>query len=187
MDFNFNPEDEAFRMEFRAVARRQQAVRAEYGRDHYWNGRGPRRIRQAEGMGEEDGRGPVARAELAQAIRRTRRGNFAEYRLWRGARARRRHGADDRDGYQPVRADAVALGDRRAEAALHPADHEGRRSLVPGLFRARLRLRPRVAADARGRGRRLLRRQRAEGVDLDRAARRLDLSAGAHRSRRAQA
>src|ERR1700689_798741 len=62
------------------VAQRQQAVRAAYGRDHHRDGRGSRRIRPAEALGQEDGRGQVARAELAQAIRRSPRGNPAEYR-----------------------------------------------------------------------------------------------------------
>src|SRR6266404_3243661 len=94
------------------VAGRQQAVRAAYGRDDDWNGRGSRRIRPAEALGEEDVRRTLARAELAREIWRTRRRSPAEYRLWRGARSRGRVGADDRDGYQPVRTDAVALGDR---------------------------------------------------------------------------
>ena len=48
-------------------------------------------------------------------------------------------------------------------------------------------LRPRVAEDARRAGRRRVRRQRPEGVDLERADRRLDVLPGAHRPERAQA
>src|ERR1035437_6451811 len=182
MDFNFNPEDEAFRMEFRAWldANKQFAPRS-------------REMLMAEGKNafEEQKRWAKKMAEgrwLAP--------NWPVQYGGRGAGILQtivyneelaRAGADDRDGHHHVRADTVALGDRGAEAALYPADNESRRSLVPGIFRAGFGLRPGLAADARGRGRRLLRRQRAESVDEDRAVRRLDLPAGAHGSRRAQA
>ena len=64
---------------------------------------------------------------------------------------------------------------------------ERRGHLVPGLLRAGRRLRPRRTADPRRRPRRLLHRQRPEGVDLRRAVRRPHLHACAHRSRSAQA
>src|SRR6266436_2195470 len=50
----------------------------------------------------------------------------------------------------------------------------------------RLGLKSRIGADACDRRRRRLRRQRSESVDLDGAACRHDLRAGAHRSRRTQ-
>ena len=58
-----------------------------------------------------------------------------------------------------------------------------RGDLVPGLLRAQRGLRPGVAPDARGQGRRPLRDQRPEGVDLARPRRRLDDAAGPHRPR----
>ena len=79
------------------------------------------------------------------------------------------------------------LGHRGTEEKAHPENSFGRRALVPGIFRARRRLRRRQPADPRGRGRRLLYRQRAEGLDLGRASRRHVHPAGAHRSRGAQA
>ena len=72
---------------------------------------------------------------------------------------------------------------RRAEAALPAEDPHLRGDLVPGLLRAQRGLRPRLAPDPRRQGRRPLRRQRPEGVDVARAHRRLDDAAGPHRSR----
>ena len=63
----------------------------------------------------------------------------------------------------------MAWGDRGAEGALPDADPVGRGDLVPGLQRARGRLGPRGAEDARRAGRRRLGRHRAEGLDLRRA------------------
>ena len=68
-----------------------------------------------------------------------------------------------------------------------PADRARRDPLVPGLFRARRRLRPRRAADQmRGQGRPLA-GQRPEGLDQLCRQGRLDLLPGPHRSRSAQA
>ena len=70
---------------------------------------------------------------------------------------------------------------RRAEARDHRADAAQRGDLVPGLLRARRRIRPREPHHA-GRGRRRrLRGQRPEDLDHQRAARRQDLRPGAHR------
>ena len=55
--------------------------------------------------------------------------------------------------------------DEQKERYLH-ADPHRRGDLVPGLLRARRRLGPRGAQDARGQGRRRLGRHRPEGVDL---------------------
>ena len=86
-----------------------------------------------------------------------------------------------------ARADAHLVGHRGTEAAL-PAENSDRRgNLVPGLLRARRRLRPGVAEDARGNRRRRVRRQRPESLDLRRAVRRHDVLPGAHRPRGAQA
>ena len=63
----------------------------------------------------------------------------------------------------------------------------GEEGLVPGLLRARLRFRPRLAADAGRARRRRLRGQRPEDLDQRRPSRRLVHAARAHRPRRAQA
>ena len=60
-------------------------------------------------------------------------------------------------------------------------DPARRRGLVPGLLRARRRLRPGVAALQGGARRRPLRRHRAEDLDLARRGRRLLRDAGPHR------
>ena len=58
-----------------------------------------------------------------------------------------------------------------------PQPHPLRRgAVVPGVQRARLRLGPRVAADARGEGRRRLRDQRPEDLDVGRVSTRTGCS-----------
>ena len=74
------------------------------------------------------------------------------------------------------------LRHRGAEEALPAAHRQSRRLVVPGLLRARRRLRPRLAARPRARARRRpLRRQRPEDLDHAGAVCRLDLLPGAHR------
>ena len=74
-----------------------------------------------------------------------------------------------------------------AQGALPAADRQPRHLVVPGLFRARRRLGPGLAAHHRGPRRRLLRRQRPEDLDHARPVRGLDLPAGPHQSERAEA
>ena len=77
---------------------------------------------------------------------------------------------------------------RGAEAAPPRPDAHGRRGLVPALLRARRGLGPRRRADARqAAGGRLLAAVGPEGVDDERAARRVRAAARAHEPRRAQA
>ena len=71
----------------------------------------------------------------------------------------------------------IQFGTDGAEEALSAARRQCRRLVVPGLFRARRRLRPRRAQDRGQARRRRLRRQRPEDLDLDRAHGRLVLSA----------
>ena len=77
---------------------------------------------------------------------------------------------------------------RRSRKQTHLAAHRARRNpLVPGLFRTRRRLGPRLAAhQGRGPGRSFP-RQRAEDLDLLRRQGRLDILPRANRSRRDQA
>ena len=79
------------------------------------------------------------------------------------------------------------FGSRGDQAALPAADGQPRHLVVPGLLRARGRLRPGLAAHHRGPRRRQLRRQRPEDLDHARPVRRLDLLPGAHRPAGAQA
>ena len=72
---------------------------------------------------------------------------------------------------------------RRAEEGDHRAAAAQRGHLVPGLLRARRRLRPGGAVHPRRARRRRLRRQRPEGLDHQRRPRRQDLRAGPHRAR----
>ena len=77
----------------------------------------------------------------------------------------------------------IAFGTPGAEEAL-PAAHGGaRRLVVPGLLRARRRLRPRRPQDHGRAPGRPLRRQRPEDLDHAGAVRRLDLLPVPHRSR----
>ena len=75
---------------------------------------------------------------------------------------------------------------RGAEAALPGADPDRRGDLVPGLLGARVGLRPRLAEDPRGQGRRRMGRHRAEGLDDARPVREVVHAGRPHRSRRAQ-
>ena len=68
---------------------------------------------------------------------------------------------------------------------LLPEVAAGRLAVLPGLLRARRRLRPRLAAHDRARRRRPLRRLRAQAVDVERRRRRLDLPRRAHGPARA--
>ena len=79
------------------------------------------------------------------------------------------------------RPDADGVGHAGAEGALPGADPLGRGDLVPGLLRARRRLGPRGAEDARGQGRRRMGRDRPEGVDERRAVLEVVHARGAHR------
>ena len=82
----------------------------------------------------------------------------------------------------------IAHGTEEQKARYPGADAPRRRGVVPAVLRAGRRLGPRGGADARAaRGRRHVGAQRPEGVDDQRAVRRLRPAAGAHRPRAAQA
>ena len=133
-------------------------------------------------LGQDPGQEGLARLGLAQAVRRPG--------LERGAEApvRGRMRAGRRAARDPVRPGDGGAGDHglrhaRAAAAL-PARHRQRRGLVePGLQRAGLGLRPRLAEDPRRARGRQLHRQRPEDLDHARPVRRLDLLPGAHQHR----
>ena len=79
MDFNFNPEDEAFRMEFRAWLDANKQFAPRTGETLMAEGKSA--FEEQKRWAQEDGRRQMARAELAGAIRRTRRRYPADDRL----------------------------------------------------------------------------------------------------------
>ncbi len=82
----------------------------------------------------------------------------------------------------------IAQFGSRAQKQRYPAARrQSRRLVVPGLLRARRRVRPRRAAHHGQAGRRYLGDQRPEDLDHAGAVRRLDLRAVPHRSRRQEA
>ena len=142
--------------------------------------RGPRRAVRARGPagGRADrgaprgrapgraGRGRLPDAALAGAVRpRRRRGDPDRHRRGAGPgrgrptghRDRRLGAADDRRARQ-----------RRAAGAVRAAVPARRAGVVPALLRARVRLRPGLAAHQGRAGRRRLEAHRPEGVDLGR-------------------
>ena len=149
MDLRFTPEEIAFRDEVRALLRRKTCRPRSRQ-----NGRGPtasaKRTWSLAAHPERQGLGGAA---LAGGMGRHRLDAGAALYLFSdemqqapapgAARLRRQHGrAGDRH-----------LRQRGAEAAIPAAHRQSRRLVVPGLFRARRRLRPRLAADP-GRARR---------------------------------
>ena len=125
----------------------------------------------------------LGRARLAGRARRLRLERRAAQHLRRGMLHRRR-AAPDALRPRDDRAGADEVRQRRAEGALPAAHRVDGRLVVPGLFGARRRLRPRLAEDPRRARRRALRRQRPEDLDLVRAMGQLDVRAGAHLGRR---
>ena len=85
------------------------------------------------------------------------------------------------------RADDPGVGHARADGALPHAAAAHGRHVVPAVLRARRRVRPGPAVDARRARRRRVGHRRPEGVDLRGPPRRLRLHHLPHRSRRAQA
>ena len=99
----------------------------------------------------------------------------------------RRRAQRQRDGRQDGRPRHHRVRVAGAEEFLPAADSLRRGLLVPGLFGARLRLRPRLAENPRGARRRRLRHQRHQNLDHACAPRQPDVRAGAYQRRRAQA
>ena len=130
---------------------------------------------------ERIGRQGLGHADLAEGVRR-RRPLAAEARVLQQEMAR--IGADNPiQGMGPGMFGPTLLEYGTEEQKLRhlPPISRGEHALVPGLFRARRRLRPRLAADqVRGQGR-PLGGQRPEDLDQRRAVRRLVLLPGAHR------
>ena len=176
MDLAFSKEEMAFREEVRAFfrdnvppeTRRKMVEGRHLSKDEmvtWW------RILNKKGWGV---------LALAEGIWRHRLDLGAALHLQRGAadapgagaaRLRRQHG---RPGH-------LHLRQREAEEAVSAAHRQCRRLVVPGLFRARLRLRPRLAQDqGRAQGRQV-HHQRPEDLDHAGPARRHDLLPVPHR------
>ena len=139
-------------------------------------------LRGAARLVRADARQGLDRAALAEGIWRRRP-------RWRGGKdpapgdgGDRRAAAADLVRHLHARAGASEIRHRSAEEGASAEDHARPDPLVPGLFRAERRLRPRLAADPRDRRRRRLHHQRPEDLDLLCQLRRLDLLPGAHRS-----
>ena len=139
--------------------------------------------RRAARVARAHGGARLDRARMAEGVRRRR------LEQGRSARAARGNGAPDVPRaadfvrHLDARPRAAEVRQRAAEARAPAEDRARRDPLVPGLFRARRRLGPRVAQDARRGPRRPLRHQRLEDLDQLRRQGRLDLLPGAHRLR----
>ena len=183
MDFKFSEEDEAFRRDFRSWLEKNLPrdwhdegelhdpdTKEEFERRRGWH----RKLYDGGWMcihwpKEYGGRGATL---------------LAADRLCAGTRPRQGAADDQLPGHRARRPDPDAVGHAGTEEALHPQNSVRRGNLVPGLVGAQSRLRPRRGRDPRGRRGRSLRRQRLEGLDLQRASRRLQHPAVPHRSRR---
>ena len=148
MDFAFTPEEEAFRAELQALPRRRAARRGGGACSSTTSGRCPR----PGGSAALAGRTGLAHDGVAARVRRR-----AAPASWLQT-DRARGDVGPRGAARPAvhepqlhRAAHHALRDDGAAAALPPADGTRRGDLVPGLLRARRRLRPGVAHDTRRR------------------------------------
>ena len=185
MDFTYPPEAEAFRAEFRGVARRalHRRVRAPGTASPWrWTRRASPRC-GAPGTVSSPTRGtrrsPGPRSTAGAAPGSWSRSCFAEEMHRAGA-----PGTRQRDRPLQHRPGDHRVRHRGAEGAAPAAHAPRRRHLVPGLLGARRGLRPRVAAVPGRARRRPLRGQRAEDVELARPRRELVRAPRAHRSRR---
>ena len=131
----------------------------------------------------------LGRHRLARRVRGPRPQLPRADHLVRGVRAVRaaRRAQLLRRRARPRRSHAHRAGQRRAEVRVPAADPEGRDAMVPGVLRARERVGPRLALDARGARRRHARRERPEGLDELRPPRRLPGAPRPHRPERPEA
>ena len=150
-------------------------------------GRRRGRVRVPSRLAAQAARGRMGRRLLAQGIRRSRRHADRAGDLQRGGGPRADAVGGQRARAGDGRPDRDRARDGGAAKALPAADPVRRRDLVPGVLRARRRLGPGIAEDARGAPRRRMGRDRAEGVDDVRAPRQVVHAGGEDRPRRAQA
>ena len=179
VDLTLSPAEEEFRDTLRVVDRGEPPGQRARGR------RGVLRVPAR--MAAQAQRARLGGPDLADRVRRRRRDADRAGDPVRGVRPRARAADGQRARADDGRADRDRARHRRAEGALPRADPVGRRDVVPGLQRARVGLRPRVAEDARGAQGRRVRRHRPEGVDDVRASLQVVHAARAHQPGRAQA
>ena len=139
------------------------------------------------GVDGQAARGQLAVRLVAGRVRRPGPAHDARRRPGRGVPPLRRPDAGRLLRRHPRRPHDPAVGDRGTEAGVHPQDPQRGDLLVPGLLRARCRLRPRRAQDQSRAGRRRVGRQRPEDLDHPGRLRRLHLRAGPHRPGRTEA
>ena len=180
MDLTLSPSEEEFREEVRAwLQENHPGPEPEAGLDEVMTFRREWQLKLHEAG--------WAGISWPQGVRRARRDDDRAGNLRRRGRAPGSAGPGKRAGPGDGRPGGHRPRHRRAEVALPGADPDRRGDLVPGLFRARVRLRPRLAEDARGQGRRRMGGHRPEGLDHLRPVREMVHARRPHRPRRSQA
>ena len=149
--------------------------------------RGAALVRRASlARAPRSGRRRLRRPALAAAVRARRGSGVAADHRGRDAPSRRLQ-ADEPDRHRALRTHHRGPRQRRAEAALPPADARGRGALVPAVQRARRGVGPREPLDARRARRRHLPRQRPEDLDVARRPRQVRHPHRPHPQRRVEA
>ena len=192
MDFSFTRRGRGVPRRAARLARRQpRQVPRELGRGRRPGRRSGLRLRPdpgaAQGLAAPAERGALGGHQLAEGVERPRGHAGAERDLRRGDGAGARPGHLQHERHLADRPDDHQVGHAGAAAALAAVHPQRRRALVPGLQRARGRLRPRQHAHDGDPRRRPLRRERPEDLDLLRAPREVGSVPPAHRPDRVRA
>ena len=177
MDLTFSAEERAFEAGSPRLHRRKSHAGNE-ARDRA-DAVGVLRSRHRHGLAASAAQKGLGRAGMAGGTWRAGLDPGAALDF-RGRMRPRRHAQCQRDGRQDGRPRHHRLRLAGAEEFLSAAHSLRRGLLVPGLFRAGLRLRSRLAEDPRGARRRRLHRQRHQDLDHACASRQPHVRAGAH-------
>ena len=161
MDLRFTPEETAFRDEVRGVLP-HRAAGAHPRQARRW-ATTPRRRSSSNGRASSTPR--AGRCRTGRSSGAAPAGTRCSSTSSRTRCSRRRRRRRLPFGVSMVGPVIIAFGIGGAEAPLPAAHRQSRRLVVPGLLRARLRLRPRLAQDHGEARRRRLRRQRPEDLD----------------------
>ena len=176
MNFSFSPEEESFRQEVRSFLREELESRPAGGLDAWQFHRAFVQKLAARGwltMAWPQEWGGEGAGHMKQLV-------YNEEMAFYDAPA-------NDLGVDRVGPTIMLYGTDEQKQRFLPPIVKGEAVWCQGFSRARLRLRPRVAPDARGRGRRHVRHQRQQDLDQPRAPRAADDPARAHRPRRAEA